>query len=508
MLFNSIEFLFLFLPTTVLGFYLLQRGGSVWAVRWLVSASLFFYAWWHPPLLLLLLGSATFNYLIARLLEKHRHRLVLSVGVLANLLLLGTYKYATFIADNAAWLFGADIAAPDIVLPLAISFFTFQQIAYLVDVYRNYPAEKSAWRYLLFVSFFPQLIAGPIVHHTEMMPQFNHLTRALDAWLLAPAITLITLGLAKKVLLADTLLVVADPGFAMASQGLPLNGLEAITSATAYSLQLYFDFSGYCDIAMGCALLFGIRLPINFESPLKATSIIDFWHRWHITLSRFLRDYLYIPLGGNRHGTPRRFGNLLITMLLGGLWHGAAWNFVLWGGLHGVFLMLNHGWRHVSNARFANDPRLLVRLPSGVLTFVCVVSAFVYFRAPDVATANRLLQSIPDNMAWSLGDHYKKAVSESLNGDLLGLLTHGFGADLFIGGIMAGTLGTALLLPNSLSIISQTSADISTQPPRGQRSVIALRWRSNTLWAILIAGLMVAVCLSLSQVSPFLYFQF
>ena len=352
MLFNSYEFIFLFLPIVLLGFHLIgKQGHHRVAIAWLVGASLFFYGWWNPAYLLLMLFSVLFNYSVGVSLSntsgrKLLSKTILTIGVSVNLAILGYFKYANFFVDNLNALSGTNLILNEVILPLAISFFTFQQIAYLVDAYRGKTKEYNFLHYCLFVTFFPQLIAGPIVHHKEMLPQFaKDAVYKLRSKHLAIGITIFALGLFKKVVLADGVSVYATPVFNAAEAGVMLTFFEAWGGALAYTFQLYFDFSGYSDMAIGIARMFGIRLPLNFNSPYKATSIIDFWRRWHITLSRFLRDYLYIPLGGSRKGRVRRYINLMTTMILGGLWHGAGWTFLLWGALHGFYLMINHAKR-------------------------------------------------------------------------------------------------------------------------------------------------------------------
>ena len=294
--------------------------------------------------------SIALNFALARALERlprgSRARFaLLTAGVGANLAAIGIFKYADFVGRSASALLGSEWIALTLTLPLGISFFTFQQIAFLVDAHREKASSRNLTEYALFVSFFPQLIAGPIVHHSEMLPQFRALRRVgIEAENLAVGVTIFVLGLFKKVMLADRLSAFASPTFAAAEAGIAPFFADAWLSALAFSLQLYFDFSGYSDMAIGLGRMFGIKLPLNFDSPYKAASIVEFWRRWHMTLSRFLRDYLYIPLGGNRRGTTVRHVNLMITMLLGGLWHGAGWTFVLWGGLHGAMLVVNHGW--------------------------------------------------------------------------------------------------------------------------------------------------------------------
>ena len=404
MLFNSYEFLFHFLPWVALGFFAIGRVSQSAAAGWLGAASLFFYGWWSPASLPLLVGSIVANYgfglALARPAAAHRQRWLLSIAVAANLGLLGFFKYADFFLSNvnaALALGGAQrVALLDIALPIGISFYTFTQIAFLVDCHRQRVRETSFVHYLLFVSYFPHLIAGPVLHHAQMMPQFtDRRTYRPSLRHIATGITLFAIGLAKKLFIADPNGVHADqffdhpgaPGFVAASAG-----------TLAYALQIYFDFSGYSDMALGLSRLFSIRLPINFDSPYRATSVIDFWRRWHISLSTFLRDYLYVPLGGNRHGASRRHLNLFVTMLLGGLWHGASWTFVGWGALHGAYLLVNHAWRQ---SRWA--PRFRGRLGTGLgwaLTFVAVSLAWVLFRATSLGDAASIYRGLAGANGW------------------------------------------------------------------------------------------------------------
>ncbi len=348
MLFNSYTFIFLFLPVTLVGFYLIGgRGNYRVAVSWLVGASLFFYAWWNPAYLGLLLGSILFNYALGILLSAKKRnkklKFVLIFGIAGNLCLLAYFKYYNFFVDNINWVFSSSHTVENILLPLAISFFTFQQIAYLVDVHRGQARECDFLHYCLFVTFFPQLIAGPIVHHKEILPQFSKKEIYRVSYkAIAIGLTIFSIGLFKKVMIADNMATYVSPVFSGAEQGIKLTFFEAWGGSIAYSLQIYFDFSGYSDMAIGLARMVGIILPLNFHSPYKAKNIIEFWSRWHMTLSRFLKDYLYIPLGGNRKGKLRRYTNIMITMLIGGLWHGAGWVFIMWGALHGFYIVLNH----------------------------------------------------------------------------------------------------------------------------------------------------------------------
>ncbi|WP_249780620.1 MBOAT family O-acyltransferase [Bradyrhizobium sp. dw_78] len=345
MLFNSTDFLFIFFPIIFLVFFILGGIGlHRLASAWLFVASLAFYGWDDPYFLIpLILASITFNYFVGRAIGATHKGSTLAFGIVVDLGLLAYFKYANFIAENLAFL-----GAPPlhIALPIGISFFTFTQIAFLVDCYRDQTNEYNPLHYGLFVSFFPHLIAGPILHHKEMMPQFARPeTYILNSASLLTGLCWFAVGLFKKVVLADGIEPHASAVFSAIDHGQILNFVEAWLGALAYALQLYFDFSGYSDMAIGLALMFGVVFPVNFNSPYKAVSLIDFWRRWHMTLSRFLRDYLYIPLGGNRLGPLRRYLNLFVTMLLGGIWHGAAWTFVAWGALHGLGLLVNHAWR-------------------------------------------------------------------------------------------------------------------------------------------------------------------
>ena len=377
MLFNSRLFILVFLPAVLGGFFALSRFGRRAALQWLLVSSLVFYAWWKPLLLLLLLLSIGVNYWMAgRIARAGSSRTWLGMGLAFNLGLLGFFKYSGFLAS----LFGVSPPFGGIYLPLGISFFTFQQIMYLVDVWSGDILPASFLEYSCFISFFPHLIAGPIVRPRHILPQLAVL-EPLHDWRqrLSWGSEIFLLGLAKKLVLADGLARFADPGFSAAAKLAPITLVEAWVALLAYALQIYFDFSGYSDMAIGLARMFGINFPVNFNSPYQAKNISAFWRRWNITLSGFLREYLYIPLGGNRHGEGMRIRNLMITMLLGGLWHGAAWRFLLWGGMHGAYLVI-HGW----------SERLKLRVPQALgwpLTLLCVLMAWVPFRSAGYGPA-------------------------------------------------------------------------------------------------------------------------
>ena len=391
MLFNSYEYIFLFLPVTFfIYFFLLKKRLLVGAKGFLVFASLFFYSWWNPIYLPIILLSMLFNYTVGNILNrdiqntKVSKKMILVFGILSNVFLLAYFKYRNFFIENYNYIWNENIGFYHLALPLGISFFTFQQISYLVDSYKNQTHEYDFLNYALFVTFFPQLIAGPIVHHKEMMPQFASKSNMLIKYKnIATGIFFFSIGLFKKVVIADNFATIANQGF----DNVPsLHLIEAWTTSFAYTLQLYFDFSGYTDMAIGAALLFNIKLPTNFDSPYKATSIQDFWRRWHITLSHFLRDYIYIPLGGSKTGELKTYTNLLITFLIGGLWHGAGWNFVFWGFLHGLALVIHRIWRKIG-----------YKLPVILAWFITINFinfAWVFFRAKDLNDALEILKSM------------------------------------------------------------------------------------------------------------------
>ncbi|MGJ3247068.1 MAG: MBOAT family O-acyltransferase [Elainellaceae cyanobacterium] len=490
MLFNSYEFIFCFLPVTLAIFFGMAR--LRWmraAVLWLLLASLFFYSYWNPAYLSLLLLSTAGNYCFGHFiqtsaLKSSRAKLLLWAGIAFNLIILGYYKYAEFFLDSFTHLFNLELPVPSIVLPLAISFYSFTQIAYLVDAYKGETRDQhyDFLSYCLFVTFFPQLIAGPILRHNELIPQFKSLKNFVFSHQnIALGLLLFTIGLAKKVLIADRLSPTVALVFDHASD---VGFTEAWIGSLSYTLQLYFDFSGYSDMAIALGLMFNIHLPINFNSPYKSTSIIDFWRRWHITLSHFLRDYLYIPLGGNRLGKARQYGNLLITMLLGGLWHGAGWTYVLWGGLHGAFLVVNHTWRKTG-----------IRCPTWLgwgITFVAILASWVVFRAANLADAVDMLMAMAGMKGIVLLQDFQ-AIAPWL--ESVGVQFQSWTEFAYLPAnykrnlLMLGVLLIAVVgLPNSQEIVEQ--------------------FKPNWWWAAAAGGVAAGCLLSLNQVSEFLYFQF
>jgi alginate O-acetyltransferase complex protein AlgI len=518
MLFNSYLFLLLFLPLSFLICFVSARLGGRTPYIWsLFGASLIFYGWWHPPYVLLLLFSIVVNYTLARLLDhgESRNKRVLVIGLTFNLGLLAYFKYAGFFAENILQIFNASADVSSILLPIGISFFTFQQIAYLIDVYRGIKTRYSFSEYGLFVSFFPQLIAGPIVHHREMMPQFLKLNWKDAGLRTAIGLSLIIFGLFKKVILADNIAEYSTPVFEMADGGVPITLLPAWIGALGFSLQIYFDFSGYTDIALGLGTLYGIKLPINFFSPYKADSIIDFWRRWHISLSRFLKDYLYIPLGGNRR---RQFVNIGITMLLGGLWHGAAWTFIAWGGLHGIFLIINHTWRKLyrSNADFG--------FGSWLITASAVIFAWVPFRAETfqgswdiwrgmlgfngILLPESYYHWLPETplAQWflSLQVGTEQFLRESAYNENLSYVNNFDYAKEFV-----LLLVVVLGLPNTMQLFSRYSPFLSQRGLlESTHTQSIFLWKPNLAWGAITSIAACMVLYSLNDVSEFLYFNF
>jgi len=382
-LFNSYEFIFLFLPITFfIYFYLNSKKLTILSKIFLILSSLFFYSWWNIAYLPLILLSIIFNFFVGEYIYNKKY--LLYIGVFFNLGLLGYFKYMDFFIENINFFTDYNLSLFHLALPLAISFYTFQQIAYLVDSYRGDTKEHNFLDYAVFVTFFPQLIAGPIVHHAEMMPQFNNSKNMIKNYRnIALGIFIFSIGLFKKVAIADSFAIFATQGFDVATS---LNMIEAWLTSLSYTFQLYFDFSGYTDMAIGIALLFNIKLPINFNSPYKALSIQDFWRRWHITLSNFLKRYLYIPLGGNRVGETRIYFNLFLTFLLGGIWHGAGWTFVFWGVMHGTALALHKFWQKL---RFKINFIL-----AWFITFNFINISWVFFRAKEWEDAIKVLDGM------------------------------------------------------------------------------------------------------------------
>lgn len=518
MLFNSYAFLLIYLPITVWVFFQVGARSPRAAAAWLALASLFFYGYWNPVYVGLLLASILFNYAVGLALARahsdgavKRRNLVLVLGVGADLALLGYYKYANFFIDSANQLLGTEVSTDSILLPLGISFFTFTQIAFLVDTWAGKVKEYNFIHYLLFVTYFPHLIAGPVLHHREMMPQFSRPETYRFSWdNVTIGTTIFALGLFKKAVLADGVAPYSNEAFSAADAGEQLDFFAAWGGALAYTAQLYFDFSGYSDMAIGLSRLFGIVLPLNFNSPYKARNMIEFWRSWHMTLSRFLRDYLYIPLGGSYKGRVRRYGNLIVTMLLGGLWHGASWNFVLWGGLHGLYLAINHAWRASRQRLFpgAAAPGVMEARAGWLLTFIAVVVGWVFFRALTLEGAFNML----GGMAGLNGVQLPAAFAPLLGG--LGDQLQHLGVRFGLGGgahfVLTWTwtlplLAIAFWLPNTQEFMRHYQPGLDFDAASARAGWV---WRPSLRWALAIACLAAAGGLSLSGASEFLYYQF
>lgn len=380
MLFNSFEFLFFFLPITfVIYFYINKKKFTKISKAYLILSSLFFYSWWNIVYLPLILFSMIFNYVLGKSIIKNKEnnfltkKKLLFFGILSNICLLGYFKYADFFINNTNFFFNFEFEKLQLALPLAVSFFTLQQIAYLIESYKGQTKENSILNYGMFVTFFPQLISGPIVYHKDMVKQFTSIkNKSINYKNISFGLLIFSIGFFKKVIIADTFAVWATNGFENPEI---LTFYKSWVTSLSYTFQIYFDFSGYTDMALGIALLFNIKLPINFNSPYKATNIKDFWRRWHITLSRFLRDYIYIPLGGSRKSSLKTYNNLLVTFIIGGLWHGANWTFLFWGFLHGIALIIYRLWCDVGFK--------LNLIISWLITFNFINVTFIFFRAEE-----------------------------------------------------------------------------------------------------------------------------
>ncbi|WP_213953190.1 MBOAT family protein [Variovorax sp. dw_954] len=496
MLFNSYAFIFAFFPVVLIGFFLIGKHNIRAAAGFLALASLFFYGWWSVKAMPLLVLSICFNYWSAQRLtpqpgrsDKKRKRMLV-LALTANLVVLGIFKYANFFIANVNDALTAAGTSPiemlHIALPIGISFYTFTQIAFLVDCWQGKVHERSFVHYALFVTYFPHLIAGPVLHHAQMMPQFaNPSTYRVDPNKVALGLAIFTFGLAKKLLIGDKMGQYADMVFNGVHGGVMPSLYTAWFGVLAYTMQIYFDFSGYSDMAVGLSLCLGVRLPLNFNSPYKSTNIIEFWRRWHISLSTFLRDYLYVPLGGNRKGQTRRYINLFLTMLLGGLWHGAAWTFVIWGALHGGYLMVNHLWN--AKVRRNVPPGRIAKVLGWLLTFLCVMIAWVVFRAESMTAAVEIykgmlgLHGVPDGAFGEFIVPYRKPE---------------FFQTLLV------ALVVCLALPPTITLERWVPQPIflATRPRAGSIATVVMALLTVT---------MLAFCVSqLGSYSPFLYFQF
>jgi D-alanyl-lipoteichoic acid acyltransferase DltB (MBOAT superfamily) len=541
MLFNSHFFIFVFLPVSAVVYYMICRQSHQWALRWVIVSSLIFYAWWRPQNVLIIVPAIVFNYLVARVLQSTAARdngsqrlAILIAGIVVNLLLLGYFKYTNFALTVVHDLFDTEFVLRQIILPLGISFITFQQIAFIVDVYGGKVEEFRFQDYCSFVLFFPQLIAGPIVHYREMMPQFHAAPGRWNTQDVTIGLTLFFYGLFKKVVLADGVAPFVSALYSAADQGQNISLIPAWLGAAGFTFQIYFDFSGYSDMALGAARLFGIRLPVNFNSPLRASNIIDFWLRWHVSLTRFLTAYVYNPLAltltrrrlmsgrdtlmGNRGSMPAFLQLLaaptILTMLISGLWHGAGYTFLAWGLLHGAYLTVNHGWRYVV-ARLFPGPRPWKSSwkPLGfLLTFVCVVVSMVVFRSQSLGTAFHIIGGM---FAFN-GIEVPGAIYSRLTGlqSILQFLGISAGLPTYIAFWKLGTwvvclAAIALLLPNSLDVTRKYDPAIGFSTTRTDGFVLqALQWKPTLPWIIFSCLVVFTAVYRLSGYTEFLYWQF
>jgi alginate O-acetyltransferase complex protein AlgI len=542
-LFNSYQFLFAFLPIALVGFFALGVVSRMWALCWIILISLFFYAFWRPLNVLIIAPSILINFALARALQRlsedeKRHRtssLVLLLGIAFNIAFLGYFKYIDFGRSTINDIFGTNLVLTHVILPLGISFITFQKIAFLVDIHAKRVRSFSLQDYCLFVLFFPQLIAGPIVHYREMMPQFHGASCRFNVENFAVGLTLLSFGLFKKVFLADHIATVVTPIYNQAASGSEISLLLAWAAAVGFTLQIYFDFSGYSDMALGLARFFGIRLPQNFYSPLKASSIIDFWLRWHITLTRFLTAYIYNPLtlwltrSRVAKGRPGLVGSnttigafayllmfpILLTMFVSGLWHGTGYGFIVWGLLHGVYLTINHAWRLIKPKLWADRSsyeRLMTPL-GWLLTFTSVAAAMVFFRSPTLGSAIDLMKgligqngvALPEAIYNHLGSGWLQRIGvASVQPELWS--SQEFGR--MVMWIFAPML-IALVCPNSLQILARYEPALGIKPVTtkvaGRRII---EWDPSLSWAIGLSMVSAVGIFFLGGESEFLYWQF
>jgi len=534
MLFNSYEFIFAFLPAVLVVFFVLGKTSRVWALRWIIAASLFFYAWWNPVNVLIIAPSVAINFVLARALQRLRKRgsrgaarAVLLAGIAFNVAFLGYFKYSNFLVGAANDVFGTQMVLARVILPLGISFITFQKIAFLIDVHAGRVESFTLQDYCLFVLFFPQLIAGPIVHYREMMPQFHRASCRFDKGDVAVGVTLFAFGLVKKAFIADRVAAFVSPIYGQASAGGSVGLAAGWIAAIGFTLQIYFDFSGYTDMALGIARFFGIRLPPNFNSPLQASSIIDFWLRWHMTLTRFLTAYIYNPLAlwltrrraarglpafAGRNKSVGAFLELLmfptlLTMLVSGIWHGAGYTFIVWGVLHGVFLTANNGWRLAGpKLRLDNGAqKRLMRTAGVIITLACVASSMVIFRSPNLKTSGRIFQGMFGLHGLGLSG-LKSSVDVSL-------------AQLAVW--IAGPALVALVCPNTLQILRRYepalgwkvsgpgAAPVLGSGPRDAATAEPrLAWKPSLAWAAAVSAIAWIGLIYLGGRSEFLYWQF
>ena len=507
MMFNSWSFILVFLPICLFLYFNLAKIDVRLASLFLVGASFLFYGYWSVRYLPLLATSILVNYIFGRLIAKkltnspRKSLSLLWLAVVSNLLILVYYKYSDFFLDDFNELFGTKFSLGKVILPLGVSFFTFTQIAFLVDAYKGKIKQFNFVHYCLFVTYFPHLIAGPILHHGAMIPQFaEEKNYEFKIENFSIGLAWFVVGLFKKVMIADTFAKYSDPIFAAVDGGVSPTFIVSWIAVIAFAFQIYFDFSGYTDMAIGISLIFGIQLPVNFDSPYKATNVIQFWRRWHISLSNFLRDYLYIPLGGSKKGKRRRYVNLMLTMTLGGLWHGANWTFVVWGVLHGVFLSINHIWNETTHnsikVRRKSSPTWL----KVAFTFFLTCVAWTFFRASDVNAACRMLGGMLLFNGFSLPQGFSNYqpffsalhLKTQFTGIFMGITAFNIQTLLLFFTISGGIIWGA---PNTQKVLNKENIDAMT--------------RQKTILSVVALGIMfVSSITNFSQIQTFIYFQF
>lgn len=518
MLFNSYTFILIFFPLVLFGVYGINKFfGHNLAIYFLLMMSFIFYGHGQEGYLTLIIFSIIFNFLLGRQLanlDEQRvaiRKILLILGIAGNLGTLSYFKYMNFFISNIESVFDVHMSLLQVSLPLGISFFTFQQIAYLVDAYKETSKAYGFKDYALFVTFFPHLIAGPLVYHKEIIRQFEGKSVFnFNPNNIIEGFVLFSIGLFKKVILADGIAQYANLVFGYVDSGGHVSFLVAWCGILAYTFEIYFDFSGYSDMAIGLARILGIRLPCNFNSPYKSISIIDFWRRWNMTLSRFLKNYLYIALGGNRKGKVRRYFNLMATMVLGGLWHGASWNFIFWGFLHGLFLCVNHAWRAlftIFNLQFNNHIVKFGRVVSHILTFVAVVVAWVFFRAKSFSTAVGMLQGMFLCNGVSLPPRYQAYMPKLTHS---GIVTYNSQVDYLFTGrnelffILISFI--VISLPNSQQFISKYFFGKWSEgfELSAENGICTLRYG----WIMLFSFVFMLCMLLSSKPDAFIYFKF
>lgn len=540
MLFNSYQFIFIFMPVTIAGFFVLGMVSRTWALRWIIFASLFFYAWWRPLNVLIIAPSILINFGLARALlrlgddEKRAYasKMVLWLGIAFNVAFLGYFKYTDFVSATVNQVFGANLVLLHIILPLGISFITFQKIAFLIDVHAGRVKTFTFQDYCVFVLFFPQLIAGPIVHFREMVPQFHSAPYRFDKENFAVGLTLFFFGLFKKVIFADNIAPLITPIYQQADGGGSISFLFAWLAALGFTLQIYFDFSGYSDMALGLARFFGIRLPQNFDSPLKASSIIDFWMRWHMTLTRFLTAYIYNPLmlsltrrraekGHARGGANTTLGAFaylimfptVLTFFLAGIWHGAGFGFIVFGLLHGIYLTINRAWRLVGPRLWSDRARYdRFMKPLGiVLVVVAAAAANVFFRSSTIQGALNLLKGMIGFGGFELPQAFLERLGPLAGWLHIGVASVPGGAQnvLMMMIWVPALLFVALFCPNTIQLMARYEPALGIKPPPTQSGMgAAIEWSASFPWAIAVSVMAVIGIFSLGGPSAFLYWQF